>query len=31
MDQGSGKKLEASAPFTLTGTPKPAAPAGPKN
>ncbi len=31
VDQGSGKKLEAWAPFTLTGTPKPAAPAGPKN
>ncbi|MFI5182171.1 MAG: GWxTD domain-containing protein [Thermoanaerobaculia bacterium] len=29
-DQGSGKKLEASAPFTLTGNPKPAPPAGPK-
>jgi GWxTD domain-containing protein len=27
VDQGSGKKLEASAPFTLTGTPKPPAPA----
>lgn len=31
VDQGSGKKLEASAPFTLTGIPKSAAPAGPKN
>ncbi len=30
VDQASGKKLEASAPFTLTGTPKAAPPAGPK-
>lgn len=30
VDQGSGKKLEASAPFTLTETPKAPAPAAPK-
>jgi GWxTD domain-containing protein len=30
VDQGSGKKLEASAPFTLTGTPRAPAPATPK-
>ena len=30
VDQGSGKKLEASAPFTLTGIPKAPAPAAPK-
>ncbi len=31
LDQATGKKLEASAPFTLTGAPKPPAPDTPKN